>query len=190
MLYLVGGVPRTGKTIIAGRLLAEASIPYFCLDVLWWGLRASLPEFHLDNDASSVERGRQIGGVLLGISSELAVEKSQDYCLEGDTLLPEHVVELQRRFPGQVRGCFLGFARIAPEQKLSDIRRYTGYFNDWLSGADDSSVLTFIGEAIEFSRYLEAGCAQAGIPYFDTSQDFPAGLDQAVRYLRYGTFEK
>lgn len=34
MLYLLGGAPRTGKSIIARRFVAEKQIPYFCTDAL------------------------------------------------------------------------------------------------------------------------------------------------------------
>jgi adenosyl cobinamide kinase/adenosyl cobinamide phosphate guanylyltransferase len=32
MLYLLGGAARSGKSIIAKRILAESRIPFFCLD--------------------------------------------------------------------------------------------------------------------------------------------------------------
>ena len=45
MLYLVSGTSRSGKTLIAKKLLADKQIPYLSLDWLMMGFNDGIPEY-------------------------------------------------------------------------------------------------------------------------------------------------
>ena len=57
MLFFIGGAARTGKGILARRLLVEQRLPYLSLDVLKMGLTRGVPEYEIDPDA---------GGIIVG----------------------------------------------------------------------------------------------------------------------------
>jgi hypothetical protein len=181
MLLFICGAARTGKGILARRLLAERRIPYLSLDVLKMGLARGVPEFVFDPDAGGLVVGARLWPLVREMSVSLLAE-GVDYAIEGE-LLPKHVAALQGAYPTQIRSCFLGYTTITPERKLHDIRAYAGYPNDWPSDYSDREMLDIIAGMIEFSRYLEAECAAHHLPYFDTSAQFMATLDRVAAYL-------
>ncbi len=63
MLIFIGGAARTGKGILARRLLSECQLPFLSLDVLKMGLARGVPEYPIDPDAGGGEVARQMGAV-------------------------------------------------------------------------------------------------------------------------------
>jgi hypothetical protein len=181
LLLFIGGAARTGKGILARRLLVECQLPYLSLDVLKMGLVRGAPEFEIDPNAGSIVVGERLWPLVREMSASL-LRDDVDYVIEGE-LLPKHVAALQQAHPAQVKACFLGYTTVAPEQKVRDIRAYAGLPNDWPSDYSDSDLLSIISREIEFSRYLKAECAANDVPYFDTSRKFSETLDRVVAYV-------
>lgn len=181
MLLFIGGAARTGKGILARRLLVERQMPYLSLDVLKMGLTRGVPEFEIDPDAGGLVVGERLWPLVREMSASL-LRDGVDYVIEGE-LLPKHVAALHRAHPAQVRSCFLGYKDIAPEQKVREIRAHAGLPNDWPSEYSDAVVAGIVANMIEFSRYLAAECAAHDLPYFDTSSHFCTTLDRVFAYL-------
>lgn len=183
MLYLIGGASRSGKSIVARRLLHERGIPYFSLDFLMMGLVNGLPELGFDPDQPSRVTAEKLWPLLRAVLVNI-LETEVDYLIEGDTILPQHVSELAQRFGPAIRACFIGYAEVAPGQKLADIRTFGGHPNDWVSDYPDDYVLALVASMIQFSDYLSQTCAQFNLPYFDSSHDFSGAVEAAVTYLK------
>lgn len=187
MLIFIGGAARTGKGILARRLLVERRMPYLSLDVLKMGLARGAPEYEIDPDAGGLVVGERLWPLVREMSVSI-LNDDVDYLFEGE-LLPKHVAALQQAYPTQIRACFLGYTTIAPEQKVRDIRAYAHLPNNWPDEYSDAQLASIIGRMIEFSRYLEAECAAHGLPYFDTSSRFSETLDRVFTYLAHSISE-
>lgn len=183
MLFIVGGAARAGKSIIARKFLLETKIPYFSLDVLMTGLANASPRFGVNPEASNIARAEKLWPVARAVAINI-IETDLDYLLEGDSILPEQVIELAREYNGRVKACFIGYVDIDPALKLKEMREFSGHPNDWVSGHSDEYVLSLINEMIEFSKYLRQECKQSNIPYFDVSYNFSNTIDSVVSYLR------
>lgn len=181
MLYLIGGAPRAGKTILARRILAEHRIAYFSLDVLMSGIANALPEFGIKVPDPALTRARAMWPLVRAMTLS-AIETGDDYVIEGDVILPQHIAELRRDFPSRIHACFLGYASIDPATKMRAIRRYASA-GDWTRTLDDAYLLKLTGELREFSAYLRDQSAQYGLSYFDESAGFGEMLDQALAFL-------
>ena len=182
MLFFIGGAARTGKGILARRLLKELGLPYLSLDVLKMGLVRGLPELGVDPDAGAIAVAERLWPLVREMSRSLLADQIP-YVLEGE-LLPKHVAALRDAYPAQVSGCFLGYTAITPRQKLHNIRMYGGHPNDWPQSYSDEAVLAIIEREIAFSRYARTDCAFYHLAYFDTSKQFTVTLDQVVAYIR------
>lgn len=178
MLIFIGGAARTGKGILARRILAEKQLPYLSLDVLKMGLTRGLPELATDPDAGSLQVAQRLWPLVREMSASLLYD-GIDYVFEGE-LLPKDIAALQQAHPGQVYGCFLGYCTIAPAQKLHELRTYAGHPNDWPQELDDAALLTIIQREIAFSQFVQSECAQYHLPYFDTSHQFDPILDAVI----------
>ena len=188
MLYIVGGVARSGKSIIARQMLAEAGVPYFSLDFLMMGLARGIPEAKVDPEAPSHEVAIRMWPVVRALSVNI-LETGVDYLIEGDSVLPAHIQELAAAFPNQLRPCFIGYPTAEPLPKIEAIRSHSALPNDWLSAYPPEQILEFIKSMITFSRSLQEQCQENCIPFFDVSERFNEGAQAAVRYLKTGLIE-
>jgi hypothetical protein len=182
MLLFIGGAARTGKGILARRLLAEERLPFLSLDVLKMGLTRGAPEYAIDPDAGGMQVAERLWPIVREMSHSLLVDRVS-YVFEGE-LLPKHVAALRAAFPSQVHACFLGYHDISPQQKLHNIRAHAGLPNDWPHTYTDAELLPIIDREIAFSQYVSAECRAHHLPYFDTSLRFAETLDQVVAYVR------
>jgi 2-phosphoglycerate kinase len=181
LLYLIGGAPRAGKTILARRILAGHRIAYFSLDVLMSGIANAMPERGIKVPDPALERARPMWPLVRAMALNL-IESGDDYLIEGDVILPEHVAELRRQFAPQMRSCFLGYASIDPATKMHAIRRYASA-GDWTLSLTDAYLLKLTAELRDFSAYLRDQSAQHGLSFFDESAGFAEMLDQALAFL-------
>lgn len=182
MIRIIGGAARTGKSLLSRRLLLETQQPYLSLDVLKMGLVNGVPEYGVDPEASSSEVAEKLWPLVRAMCVNM-IETGDTYIVEGE-ILPAHADELAQQYPGEIRACFLGYADIAPEQKLREIREFGGHPNDWIAGCSEEYVLDFVRDSIALSRALRDECAQRNLPYFDTSVAFLETLDRAAEYLK------
>ncbi len=183
MLYIVGGAPRAGKSILAQRMLNENRVAYFPTDTLMMGLANAMPQLGLKPSDSMQTRAPIMWPVLRAMATKI-LENEEDYLLEGDVLLPSHVVELRQRFDVAVRGCFIGYDTVDTGAKMRDIRRHAAGNKDWTDECDDAHLLRIVEEFKHWSAQLRIECAQFQLPYFDGSDDLFAALDRAFTYLR------
>jgi hypothetical protein len=188
MVRIIGGAARTGKGILSRRLLLETQQPYLSLDVLKMGLVNGLPSFGLDPEASAITIARQLWPLVRAMAVNM-VETDVHYIIEGE-ILPEHAHELARHYPDQIRACFLGYAEIAPRQKLAEIRAFSGHANDWMEDYTDEEILALVEENIAFSRYLREECGRLSLAYFDISEDFLEVHNRVIAYLKDDSFER
>jgi hypothetical protein len=182
VLYIVGGAPRAGKSILAQRVLDEQKVAYFPTDILMTGL-ASMPELDLKPSDPARTRAPIVWPILRGMAVAI-LENGEDYLLEGDVLMPAHVVELRERFGSAVKSCFLGYETVDSLAKVRDIRRHAAGKKDWTNECDDAHLLRIVGEFKSLSEHLRIECAKYELAYFDGSADLFAAVDQASAYLR------
>lgn len=185
MLYMVGGAPRSGKTILAERLLAEHGLPYFSIDTLIASLARAEPELGLRVSDPPMKRVEIIWPTLRKLASD-ASQKADKFLLEGDVLLPKHVMEFGSGSNTGIKACFIGYADVDPAKKLRAIRRYAADRTDWTDELDNVHLLNLIGEFRTFSGYLRSECRHYKIPYFDGSTSFASALRDAQAYLHPG----
>jgi hypothetical protein len=181
MLYVLGGAPRSGKSLVARRLLRECGLPYFPTDALMMGLRNGLPELRLPS-GNPRATGDRLWPVVRAMVMSLHWTR-ETYLLEGDLLLPEHVATLQPVLQDELRACWLGYADIGVAEKVAQLRLFPAGPNDWLRDASDEQHQRLVARMRTYSRELRDACAARGFPYFDGSNDFLAATEEAFSYL-------
>ncbi|TSC64210.1 MAG: Uncharacterized protein G01um101491_343 [Parcubacteria group bacterium Gr01-1014_91] len=181
MLYIIGGAPRSGKTLLARRIVSEKNIPYFPLDALFGALANGAPEFGISYENSLTERPVKMWPISKHLLN-FFFEEEKDYLLEGDSILPSQVDELLRAGK-PIKCCFLGYTDLSADEKLSLVRKHHQGEVDWTKDISDEAMLGMLNEMIEFSKYLETECAKYKIAYFDVSRDFDAVRERVFSHL-------
>jgi hypothetical protein len=183
VLYVVGGAPRAGKSILAQRMLAENKVAYFPTDTLMMGLAAALPDLGVRPTTPPRERAAIMWPIVRGMAMRV-LEDGETYLLEGDVLMPAHAVELRGLFGDAVRACFVGYETVDAHAKLLDIRHYAVGRKDWTNECDDAHLLRIVEEFKILSGQLRIECSKCELAYFDSSTDLFAAIERAADYLR------
>ena len=181
MIYLVGGAPRVGKSILAQQLAAQLKIGWISTDLLLDLLRAhgvagikaewnATPEAIRANAtwfAPSFER------FMWGISS-----MAEHYLVEGVDFLPEQVTQLATKYP--IRSVFLGCSTMTQQRFEQFPGHSPGYGNLPLPMR-----LQIVQDVPLWSAFIRQECERYGVPYLDTSSDFQQRLAEAAATLTH-----
>lgn len=183
MLFLIGGASRSGKTLVARKILADKRIPYLSLDWLMMGFNDGIPDYGIHHLLWPDEIAQKLSPFLDGMIDCMLVD-GMDYVIEGEAMLPEHVANLvKNKGPDKIRAVFLGYTEIEAEEKAALVKTHTSGENDWLTGKSDEYIRDHVTNMVAYSNMIKAGCAEHGLTYLDTSADFPAAIEAAAAYL-------
>ena len=182
MLYLVSGTSRSGKTRIARKILADKQVPYLSLDWLMMGFNHGIPEYGIHHLLWPNEIAEKMWPFLQGMIDCMLVD-GMDYVIEGEAMLPGLIAELVEKHPGRIKVVFVGYTEIDVEDKVALVKAHSDGENDWLTSKPDDYIRDHIGNMIAYSKTIRKGCEQHGLPYFDTSGDFPGAIDAATDFL-------
>jgi hypothetical protein len=182
MLFLVSGTSRSGKTLIARKILADKQIPYLSLDWLMMGFNDGIPEYGIHHLLWPNEIAEKIGPFLRGMIDSMLID-GMDYAIEGEAMLPQLAADLVEKHPDKIRVVFVGYTEINVEDKVALVKQHSDGENDWLTNESDEYIKDHIENMIAYSKTIKKGCEEHGLPYFDTSDDFPGAIDAATDYL-------
>jgi len=182
MLFLVSGTSRSGKTLIAKKILADKQIPYLSLDWLMMGFNDGMPEYGIHHLLWPNEIAEKMGPFLLGMIDSMLVD-GMDYVIEGEAMLPQLVADLVEKHPDKIKAVFVGYTEINVKDKVALVKKHGDGENDWLTNESDEYIRDHIGNMIAYSKTIKNGCEKHGLAYFDTSEDFWRAIEAATDFL-------
>ena len=182
MLFLVSGTSRSGKTLIAKKILADKRIPYLSLDWLMMGFNDGIPEYGIHHLLWPNEIAEKMGPFLLGMIDSMLVD-GMDYVIEGEAMLPQLVADLVEKHPDKIKVVFVGYTEINVKDKVALVKEHGDGEKDWLTNESDEYIRDHIGNMIAYSKMIKNGCEKHGLSYFDTSEDFSGAIEAATDFL-------
>ena len=182
MLYLISGASRSGKTLIAKKILTDKQIPYLSLDWLMMGFNDGMPEYGIHHLLWPNEIAEKMEPFLLGMIDNMLVD-GMNYMIEGEAMLPQFVADLIEKHPEKIKVVFFGYTEINAEDKVALVKKHSDGEDDWLTNESDEYIRDHIGNMIAYSKMIKKGCEKHGLPYFDTSEDFFGAIEAATDFL-------
>jgi len=181
MIYLVGGVARSGKTILRKMFLQNYKISGVSTD----SIRAML-ENGLEHTDISYKNKTEENALLMWPYLQAFIENNlkysdEDYVIEGDVLLPKYLSRYTNEMA--VRCCFVGYSEIALKDKLKNIRQFQGNV-DWTASLSNQDIEDCVRREKEKSIRYKKECQRLFIEYFDTSTNFITQINNALKYLK------
>jgi hypothetical protein len=175
VIYLVGGAPRAGKSVLGQRVAQRLNIGWVATDVLRTLVKGEGDE-RWDASPEAITRVADFFFPYLekfvgGMSS-----CAEHYLIEGVHFLPRHVVALGQRC--EVRAVFIGSSQLTLERFEQFPGRSPGY-----AGLPADFKRQIVQDVPRWSHFIAAEAAAAGCPYVDTSGDFAGQLAEAERQL-------
>jgi 2-phosphoglycerate kinase len=204
MIYLIGGSPRGGKTILSKKLSEHLGTPYLSTD----HLRVFLMEFYSEKekynkfpfekmfDWSNIDvffkeySGKSLLQADLKESATMwpgiealinnVLQNKGDYILEGVHLLPEYMEKYKDN--GNVK--VITLIKTDAEKIFEGMRSNRGS-GDWISdNVKDDEVLRSAAVGLaEYGKYFAAESQKFDLKSINTENDFHSRIDDALTYL-------
>jgi hypothetical protein len=186
MIYLVGGAPRAGKSILSQRISAKLNIGWISTDLLIELLRVKndegvIVEWNAAPEAVAAAAKwffPYLERFAWGVSS-----LAESYVIEGVNFLPTQVALLSAQYP--IRVVFLGRSRMTLEQFDQFPGRSRGY-----AGLPEAMRRQIVKDVPLWSESVRQEAECFGYPYVDMSDDFPLRLSEAEAMLTTGEVPK
>ena len=187
MIYLLGGPPRTGKSVLSAQICRKHGLSAVSTDSLGAALEHVLtPEAEPDlfvfakfNELPMEERvGLMTGDPNVFLNCAIAEsrviwrcakafiakeqDEGRDVLIEGVAVLPELVAELQNI---DYRVVFIGNRGSAHSDNIRQGVRENA--RDWMGSVSDDYIEAFAGVVRRMSAFLEEEAKRFGFPYFE-----------------------
>lgn len=182
MLYIISGASRSGKSIIAKKLMKTTGIPYLPLDSLVMGFTNGVPEMGINDKLWPNEIADKLWRFLNPVCENM-LYNNMDFIIEGEAINPKQAKELFDKFPDQVKIVFIGYDTVAQFDKVQDVKNYPQKDNDWLNNEKDEVIFNHVDNMIKYSVKLKKECEKYHLKYFNTSKEFQANIDLSIKYL-------
>jgi len=178
MIYLIGGPPRTGKSLITSKVVGIKPMYAFCCDFTY-----DTYDFTKQNKfkkADIIEKGELYYSKLQELVFNIA-RQTEDCVIEGEVILPRHAAELSKLY--DIRACFLGLSNPTMETILN----YGGHFN-WVKSKITNGMEEEVADLVERTKHrskiIKDECSKYTQSYFDLSNsDYDKQQQLALNYL-------
>lgn len=182
MIYLIGGAPRAGKSILAQALSAELKIGWISTDLLWEMLRvkeAGGPKAEWNAAPEAIAAKAEwffpcLERFVWGVSS-----MAESYVIEGVEVLPAQVARLSTQY--SIGAVFLGCADMTLERLDGFPGRSPGY-----AFLPEATRRQIAQDVPLWSAFVRQEAERFGYPYVDMSDDFLTRLREAGAVLTDG----
>ena len=182
MIYLIGGAPRAGKSILCQQVSAKLNIGWMSTDVLVEVLRvnndkAAKAEWNAapESIAATAEWFfPYLERFVWGISSQ-----AENYVIEGVGFLPAQVTQLAAKYP--IRCVFIGCSGMTLER----FDQFPGHSRGY-AFLPEATRSQFAHDVPLWSAFIRQEAKRFGYPYVDMADNFAARLLEAEHVLTNG----
>jgi len=178
VVYLIGGPPRCGKSVLARRLTTDRAIPFIPTDLIWAIVELSQPEWRtpMRKGPGRIPAAAKMFEPYLERAITFLKPVAQPNGIEGEVITPETAARLSA--DGDLRAVFL----VGLSATAADIVDSRGP-NPWLEAAAPDLVSSVTGEVRSWSRHVQSACRRLSLPCFDVGEDFERALADAADAL-------
>ncbi|CAN5684788.1 hypothetical protein BH11PAT2_BH11PAT2_03930 [soil metagenome] len=211
-LYLIGGSPRSGKTIIFNALLEKRPMIAINSDAVREGVRQAIigevgisinqltitgdVTFHRSGESENISHDKHFSyqitqeeltwKTLVGLIMYYD-RKNIPVLIEGMAITPESIKDLKLENL-KLKAVFLGYL---DNSQFDSVLEYANQHKDWIykkinqeNNGDDTAVRKWFGEEVEKNKVLAANANELGYKFFSPSTgSFEEYTDTVVNYL-------
>lgn len=185
MIFLIGGAPRTGKSLLAQQVSSSLKAGWISTDLLAELLRLNHVEGVKTEWNAAPEAVRAYAEWFFPSFERFvwgAHSMAENYVIEGVDFLPEHVTKLSTQY--QIGSVFLGCS----EMTLETLDRFPGRSQGY-GFLPEEMRRQIVRDVPMWSAFIRQEAERWGQPYVDMSADFAGRLKEAKAMLTTGIGE-
>jgi len=168
MIYLIGGISKSGKSYIAKRIMDESKIPFFSTDFLLWSLGSDKNDDGLFNYYSPDKEVSPILEPYLLKIIYFLFKNENDYVIEGTHITPSLYNKLKEIYKENVNAVFLGYPDTLSIDKYNEVMSFEELTsNKWYKFLKKEEFLKFLDEKVEESKELETLSKKENLKFFN-----------------------
>ena len=183
MIYLIGGAPRTGKSILGQQFAAKQKISWISTDLLMELLRVKGDEgvkTKWDAAPQAIETNAEwfypyLERFIWGISAHV-----DGYVIEGVDFLPKQVTQLAAEY--HIRTVFLGCSKMTIDQFDQYPGKSPGYAKLPIEMRQQ-----IVRDIPRWSEFIQREASKNGYPYVDIADGFRSRIAEAEANLNENT---
>jgi len=169
MIYILTGIAKSGKSLVANRLIQKYSLPTFSTDYIMMMLVRGNKTLGIDPDGEDEIVANQLRPYINGLIQTM-VENKVDYFIEGVHFNPDFARELLDKYPNDVKVLYLGYKDINVEDKINELERFKeSNDNPWYKNFTKEEMNTLIEYMIKESERVYQSCLLLNIDYLEIS---------------------
>lgn len=167
MIYILAGLAKSGKSLIAKKILESMHIQVISTDWIMMMLYHGNPNLGIDVHKSDISVSRELEPYLEGLITALVSSKS-DILIEGVHIQPQFARKLMDTHPNRIKVVFLGYKTITPETKAKELVLHASDMdNPWYMSMDEHHLLKLTQYLQNESIKLAQSCQQFSLIYID-----------------------
>ncbi len=198
MIYLIGGAPRVGKSIVAKRMAEKLGIRFVSTDELCEKYSQTIPEaerkgkfpfpgFSGDPTKNTSASEELVGFQLVEAKSlepevrriiSEALSKNEPLVIEGVHLLPESVKSIMDE-SGAGQMCMIFVGSKSAERIAGGIAKNSSPDN-WMRNSNPAVIKQVAIFSAAFSEWIDKECRKFGLPHVERTDDFEADMERIV----------
>lgn len=167
MIYILAGIAKSGKSLIANEILKTYQIRIISTDWIMMMLHYGNKDLNIDINRSDKSVSHMIEPYMEGLIKSLIGFK-KDVLIEGVHIQPEFASVLQNRYPGLIHIVFLGYKNINPDIKKQELKINAKFIdNPWYINYNEEELSKLIHYLIKESDDLEKTCIKFKQTYIE-----------------------
>lgn len=208
MIYLIGGPPRCGKTIVARQLAKKQSTSWISTDTLESVVARYVPDSQWDSkfpksvirtitnnsndemyDKHSAEEivsaYRQQAKTLhkgINVFAETILKDGDSFILEGHQIQPQLIADIQNKYPEKVKAVIL--VRLKVDIIIKRAKEHTRKGDWFVEKTKEEKTYGKIAKMIRlYGEQLQREAEALDIPVINMDENFQKATEQALSYL-------
>ncbi|MDY0294339.1 MAG: hypothetical protein RBQ71_00860 [Acholeplasmataceae bacterium] len=182
MIYILTGVAKSGKSLVAKTLMKTHHLQLIQTDHIMMMLHKGNPDSELNIHASDSTVSLFLEPYVKGLIETLLTHQG-DYLIEGVHFLPCFAKSLIDLYPHQIKVLYLVYEHIDPTEKASELNAHRHLMdNPWFSDLNQQDFHDLCVYLVNESKRLGDDCRKFHIPYFEVT-DIKKEMSDIIRHL-------
>jgi hypothetical protein len=179
MIYIITGVAKSGKSLLARQIKEEHQVSIISTDDL---MMALYKDYDIDINASDSSVSYRMEPYLLKLIKDL-IKKQRDILIEGVHFNPAFSRKILDMYTDDIKILYMGYKDISQTDKVNELLKYKHMIkNQWIYEEQFGPIEETVQYLIHESQRIYQDCALYHLDYYEVT-DIQIDIRKIIDYL-------